>query len=272
MSTMCEPPPQVSPPPDDPTRYAYPVSSLIATLCTDPMSVYMAVASNSRASVTSRSWVRSKTCMPCAPAPSATMKAWSLKTLMSRHVLAGLPSVLEPLARIRQLGSGVGVADEDAKRLLAAAPHATAQLVQLRQAKALGVFDDHHRGIGHIHPNLDDRGADQDLDPVLLKILHDRGLFFGCHAPVQQGHGELGQRAVAQLVVGFDRRFIIHLFRFFDQRIYHVHLPPLAHLIAGKLKDCLAAVAAAQSRADRLAPRGQLVDDRYIQFAVQSQS
>ena len=104
---------------------------------------------------------------------------------------------LEPLARIRQLGPGVGIADEDAKRLLATAPHAAAQLVQLRQAEALGVFDDHHRGIGHIHADLNDRGTDQDLDPVLLKLLHDRGLFFGRHAPVQQGHRKFGQRAVA---------------------------------------------------------------------------
>ena len=51
-----------------------------------------------------------------------------------KAVLGALHS-LEPLARIRQLGSGVGVADKDAKRLLAAAPHAAAQLVQLRQAK-----------------------------------------------------------------------------------------------------------------------------------------
>ena len=45
----------------------------------------------------------------------------------------------------------------------------------------------------------------------------------------------------------------------------------MPHLIAGKLKDRRAALAAADSRANRLAPGGQLVEDRHIQFAVQGQ-
>ena len=45
----------------------------------------------------------------------------------------------------------------------------------------------------------------------------------------------------------------------------------MAHLIASKLKDRLAALAAAQGRADRLAPGGQFVDDRHVELTIQGQ-
>ena len=38
-----------------------------------------------------------------------------------------------------------------------------AQLMQLRQPEPAGAQDDHDRGVGHVHPHLDDRGAHQDV-------------------------------------------------------------------------------------------------------------
>ena len=74
-----------------------------------------------------------------------------------------------------------------------AAAHAPAQLVQLRQTKALGVLDDHQGGVGHVNSHLDYRGADQNLDFSLFEALHDGAFFIGSHAAVQQSNFEFPQ-------------------------------------------------------------------------------
>ena len=48
------------------------------------------------------------------------------------------------------------------------APYTSAKLVQLREAEALGLLDDHQAGVGHVHADLDHRGRDQDLDLARL--------------------------------------------------------------------------------------------------------
>ena len=53
---------------------------------------------------------------------------------------------------------------QEAGRGLVAAPDAAAQLVQLREAEALGVLDDHDRGRRHVDADLDDRRRDQQID------------------------------------------------------------------------------------------------------------
>ncbi len=40
-------------------------------------------------------------------------------------------------------------------------PHSTPKLMQLCQAQALGVFDNHEAGVGHIHPHFNYRGRHQ---------------------------------------------------------------------------------------------------------------
>lgn len=44
-----------------------------------------------------------------------------------------------------------------------AATDPTAQLVQLCQAQALGVLDDHQAGVGHVDTDLDHRGGHQQM-------------------------------------------------------------------------------------------------------------
>jgi hypothetical protein len=53
--------------------------------------------------------------------------------------------------------------DEDAGAFCGAAADASAKLVKLGQAEALGVFDDHHGGVGHVHAHLDHRGGYEDV-------------------------------------------------------------------------------------------------------------
>src|SRR5258707_4487662 len=52
---------------------------------------------------------------------------------------------------------------QDAHTLVRAAADAPAQLMQLREAETLGTLDHHQRGIGHIDPDFDHRGADEKL-------------------------------------------------------------------------------------------------------------
>ena len=51
---------------------------------------------------------------------------------------------------------------------------AAAQLMQLRQAEALGVLDDHHRRIRHVDADLHDRGRDENLELAGGKRLPSR--------------------------------------------------------------------------------------------------
>jgi hypothetical protein len=77
----------------------------------------------------------------------------------------------------------------------AAPADAAAQLVQLRQAQALGVFDDHQAGVGHVHADFDHRGGDQQLQVAGLELGHHRGFFRRLHAPVDQPDLQLAEGA-----------------------------------------------------------------------------
>jgi len=60
--------------------------------------------------------------------------------------------------------------------------HTAAQLVQLRQTKALSVIDQHHRGVGNIHANLHHRCRHQELGLPAAEGFN-RLLLFGAAQP-----------------------------------------------------------------------------------------
>jgi len=51
-----------------------------------------------------------------------------------------------------------------ATRRLPSPSHAAAQLVQLRQAEALGILDDDDRGARHIHAHFQHGGGNQNVE------------------------------------------------------------------------------------------------------------
>ena len=53
---------------------------------------------------------------------------------------------------------------EDAVAFGGAAADAAAELVELREAEALGVVDDHDGGVGDVDADFDDGGGDEDVD------------------------------------------------------------------------------------------------------------
>ena len=97
--------------------------------------------------------------------------------------------------------------DENAVAFGRAAAHAATQLVQLREAEALGVLHDHHGGVGHVDANFNDRGGDQHIDFAALKAAHDDLFFVRIEAAVEQADAQAGEGAGAQFLVHFDGGF-----------------------------------------------------------------
>ena len=107
---------------------------------------------------------------------------------------------------------------------MCASPDPSAQLMQLRQPEALGMFDHHDRGIRHIDSDLHHRRRDQDLDLPLLIRGHDLFFLIRLHSSMQQPDAKLGQLIRLQLLRSLHGRLQIGLLRFFDERIDHISL------------------------------------------------
>ena len=74
------------------------------------------------------------------------------------------------------------------------------QLVQLGDAEAVGIMDHHDRGVGHIHPNFDDRRGDQYVGLTGSEAAHDRVLLLARQLAVHHLDPHAGQRPTAQLL------------------------------------------------------------------------
>jgi len=61
-----------------------------------------------------------------------------------------------------------------------------AKLVELGEAEALGVFDDHDGGVGDVDADFHDGGGDENLRFVFAETLHDFFFFVAGEAAVQQ--------------------------------------------------------------------------------------
>ena len=118
------------------------------------------------------------------------------------------------------------VADKEAPALCGTAAHPAPQLVQGAQAIPLGVFNDHDRGVGHIHAHLDDRGGDEGVQPPGLEILHDGGFLLGLELAVHQAHPPLGQQGLGNVLIIALDGIQPAVRRFLDGGADEIHLPP----------------------------------------------
>ena len=133
-----------------------------------------------------------------------------------------MSSKIDLEARARQFRQR-RLVQQHAHRFAAAAPDPPAQLVQLREAHALGVLDHHQRGIGHVDADLDHRGGDQQVDLVRLECGHHRLFFVRLQAPVDQADAQVRQ-LFGQGRVGVLRGLQLQFLRFLDQRAHPVGL------------------------------------------------
>ena len=104
-------------------------------------------------------------------------------------------------------GLGVFVVrEEDAVALMGAAPDAAPELVELAEAEAVGIFDDHEAGVGNIDADLNDGGGHENVQVSGGEGGHDglfflRALFAVDDADAQVGE-DLGLESVAVLLSG----------------------------------------------------------------------
>ena len=107
------------------------------------------------------------------------------------ETLTGLGGLRHPGGQQAQAGMG-------------SAADAPAQLVQLADSEPVGVHHDHHRRIGHVHPHLDDGGADQHVDLPGAERGHRGVLLLGGQSTVHETESQTRQRPVPQVLDEVD--------------------------------------------------------------------
>ena len=171
---------------------------------------------------------------------------------------------------LQALAAGLGQGlreDQDAGRLVRAAADPPAQLVQLGEAEALGVLDDHQAGVGHVHAHLDHRGGHQHLELAAHEGLHHRRLDVVLEPPVHQAHRQVGQRGGEHLV-GFLGGLQLQRLGLLDQRAHPVGLAALDAGVVDAADHLLAARLGHQLGDDGRAARRQLVEHRHVEVGV----
>ena len=81
--------------------------------------------------------------------------------------------------------------------------------MQLGKAEALGVFDDHDAGVGHVDAHFHHGGGDEYVRFAPAEGFEARVLFRRLHATVDERHAGLGQQ-LAQFAVQFLRVAGLH--------------------------------------------------------------
>ena len=156
---------------------------------------------------------------------------------------------------------------QNAVTLVGPAPHAPAQLVQLREAEPLGALNHHHRGIGYVHAHFDYSGGHHNLGFSFDKALHLEVLFLGFHAPVHDADLEL-REGPRHALVAVGQVFVVHCFRLLNQRVHDVHLPSQCHLCPNKLEHFQAVGIVAMHCNDGFAAGGQLINHAHVEVAI----
>ena len=149
------------------------------------------------------------------------------------------------------------VGDKDAVGLVPAAADAAAQLVELGEAEALGVFNQHERGVRHVDADLDDGGGDEHVDLMRGESAHDGVLFLRLHLAVDGGDAKVGEDLFLQhFRVGGDGLALIgELVVFRDHGADDIGLTALGDELAQKSVDTLV-IARRDGKGVNLLPSG----------------
>jgi len=149
--------------------------------------------------------------------------------------------------------------DERADSGSASAAHPAPQLMQLREAEALCVLDDHQARIRHVDTHFDHRRRDEHLGLAGREARH-RGIARGrVQLAVDEIHCEPGKRR-ADLLGGFAGRAQVDLLTLRDEWIDDVDLLTARGRIAQEPGDRLPLARAKQVGRGLRAPGRQLVD------------
>ena len=139
------------------------------------------------------------------------------------------------------------------------AADAAAQLVQLRQAEAVGAVHDDGVGRGHVDTGLDDRGAQQHVEALVVEVAHHRFQIALAHLAVCHADARLRQQRL---------QLLQHVVDGVDFVVQEVHLPAALEFAQhGFADDALAE--AADEGLDRKAALRRGGDHREIAQAFQ---
>ena len=124
------------------------------------------------------------------------------------HRLDGLQPLLRLGAeRFEGVGAFAARREQVGVGLVVRAADAAAQLVQLREAEAVGAVDDDGVGGRHVDAGLDDRRAQQQVVALRVELAHHALQLALAHLAVRHGDARLGQQAlepVAHVLDGVD--------------------------------------------------------------------
>ncbi len=194
-------------------------------------------------------------------------------------------------------GDGGGV-EQDAEALCGATADAAAELVELGEAEAVGVFDDHEGGVGDVDADFDDGGGDEDVKFAAFEAGHGDLLVVGRHAAVEEAEAEAGEfvggevgvhigggaeRGALRLLAGspggglgqllFEREVELGLVAVgaFDERVDDVGLTAGGDLLADEVPDFAGAVLGHAAGGDGGAAGREFVDDGDFEVAVEGE-
>src|SRR5882762_9986290 len=153
---------------------------------------------------------------------------------------------------------------------LGATADASAKLVELGEAEALGVLDDHDGGVGDVNADFNDGGGDEDLRLVFAEALHDFFFFVAGEAAVQETELELGKDFAREALVFVDGSFELEL-RFLDDGIDDVGLMAGGDFAAEKFPNAGEMLLGGHPRNDGGAAGRELVENGNVEVAIESE-
>ena len=141
--------------------------------------------------------------------------------------------------------------------------------MQLAEAEALGALYYHHAGVGHVHPDFDNRRGNQYLGPSRGKCSHIEVLDFGGLLPVDYRHFVVGVGETFKYFLITHLQVVeVHLLAFEYKWIHHEYLAPQRYLLAHEIIYAAFLGVGYHRRLHRLAPGRHLVYHRYVQIPV----
>jgi hypothetical protein len=112
---------------------------------------------------------------------------------------------------------GFGIGEEDAVGLVLAATDASAELVELGEAEALRIFDDHAAGVGDIDADFDDDGGDEDIVFARSEAVHGLIFFVGGELAVDEADAEVREDFLLEVGVDLGGGLGLELFAGLDE-------------------------------------------------------
>lgn len=148
------------------------------------------------------------------------------------------------------------------------AAHAATQLMQLGQAKSLGMFNNHKGGVWNVHADFNNGGGNQHINFTGTELLHDIPPRRSVHTSVQKSDAMIFQRAILEVIE--DARGTEQLGGIFINGGKH-HVPLSARLnLPKQVRINFRAAGGRHARGNGLPARRKFVNGGNVQIAKNS--